>query len=494
MANDKYVKLIKQYSEDGGNTWYDSNPPEYKRGDLIETDSPDCGAAVLQYRWFAKGEDYYTCEGYNKYYKEWYQYSYNGEDWFDVFPEQTRNGSLIEQNSIDCDYGVEWIPVEDEYICSEKIDPDPSDTCSFTYELEDIGSDSYYYITSPQSKVYTKTGTNVSYPCDKTIHIEGCKYLEIKSEKPYGLQFNSTTKSNTKPTVILPTPKFDDYGVVYLSLFDSSYAEYNSIDINLDSIINCPNTVYSSPDIDGRVYKMGGYSFDIHGIILDDNMIDHMLYDRHCRYGMTYGYSTFNYYNFRDRVIRINGFDYKLSRTGTEDFITYPQDLKIHSLYPYGNPSFEKRVELTNFKIANHYHIRISDADYVLIDGIEHTTTVEGAYNEVICGITAKKEITLKNITIDEYNTGYTGEGVSNGFSISYYSYKDHNEEITEPTETIVNLENVSLPSAYSGRWGNDILVSGRKEHHFKVHMTNCNEVVEKMMENSVKNGYVELV
>lgn len=121
MANDKYVKLIKQYSEDGGNTWYDSNPPEYKRGDLIETDSPDCGAAVLQYRWFAKGEDYYNCEGYNKYYKEWYQYSYNGKDWFDVEPEQTRTGSLIEQNSIDCDYGIEWIPVEDQYICKEYI-------------------------------------------------------------------------------------------------------------------------------------------------------------------------------------------------------------------------------------------------------------------------------------------------------------------------------------------------------------------------------------
>ena len=117
MANDKYVKLIKQYSEDGGNTWYDSNPPEYKRGDLIETDSPDCGAAVLQYRWFAKGEDYYTCDGYNKYYKEWYQYSYDGTNWFDVEPEQTRTGSLIEQNSIDCDYGIEWIPVEDQYIC-----------------------------------------------------------------------------------------------------------------------------------------------------------------------------------------------------------------------------------------------------------------------------------------------------------------------------------------------------------------------------------------
>lgn len=121
MANDKYVKLIKQYSEDGGNTWYDSNPPEYKRGDLIETDSPDCGAAVLQYRWFAKGEDYYTCEGYNKYYKEWYQYSYDGTNWFDVEPEQTRTGSLIEQNSIDCDYGIEWIPVEDQYICKEYI-------------------------------------------------------------------------------------------------------------------------------------------------------------------------------------------------------------------------------------------------------------------------------------------------------------------------------------------------------------------------------------
>lgn len=38
----KYKKLKRQVSSDGGFSWSDMIPYEYKAGDLIEASSPDC--------------------------------------------------------------------------------------------------------------------------------------------------------------------------------------------------------------------------------------------------------------------------------------------------------------------------------------------------------------------------------------------------------------------------------------------------------------------
>ena len=128
MAHNKYQKLKLQYSTDGL-YWYDVYPPQFKAGSLIEENSPDCGGTTTLHRWYAlTGEDDYICQGYNKYYKEVYQESTDGgKTWVSVEPEQSRPGELIEANSIDCDYGVEWKPVDDEYICVEGTPEDNSE-------------------------------------------------------------------------------------------------------------------------------------------------------------------------------------------------------------------------------------------------------------------------------------------------------------------------------------------------------------------------------
>ena len=101
----KYYKLYYQVSNDGGQTWENVSPEQTKIGDLIEANSSDCGYITPQYRWKKAASTDYVCSGTTKYYKEYYQVSYDGgETWENVSPEQTRMGSVIEYNSEDCGY------------------------------------------------------------------------------------------------------------------------------------------------------------------------------------------------------------------------------------------------------------------------------------------------------------------------------------------------------------------------------------------------------
>ena len=59
MANNKYTRRQKYISTDGGLTFNPVTPPEYIKGELIETDSVDCGAEVITW---VPVEDAYICE------------------------------------------------------------------------------------------------------------------------------------------------------------------------------------------------------------------------------------------------------------------------------------------------------------------------------------------------------------------------------------------------------------------------------------------------
>ena len=101
----KYYKLYYEVSYDGGQTWQKDVPEQTKIGDLIETNSSDCGYITPQYRWKEAPSTDYVCVDYNKCYKEYYQVSYDGgKTWENVSPEQTRSGSVFDYNSEDCGY------------------------------------------------------------------------------------------------------------------------------------------------------------------------------------------------------------------------------------------------------------------------------------------------------------------------------------------------------------------------------------------------------
>lgn len=97
-AYSKYKRLRRYISEDNVQ-WVETNT--YKRGDLIEDKSFDCGyiPAEIYFDWRYEGT---ICDGYNKYNKERKYISDNGNRWYAT--NIYRQGSLIENNSSDCGY------------------------------------------------------------------------------------------------------------------------------------------------------------------------------------------------------------------------------------------------------------------------------------------------------------------------------------------------------------------------------------------------------
>lgn len=97
-AYSKYKRLRRYISEDNVQ-WVETNT--YKRGDLIEDKSFDCGyiPTEVYYEWRAVDT---MCDGYNKFNRERKYISDNGNRWYAT--NIYRQGSLIESNSVDCGY------------------------------------------------------------------------------------------------------------------------------------------------------------------------------------------------------------------------------------------------------------------------------------------------------------------------------------------------------------------------------------------------------
>jgi hypothetical protein len=102
MAQDlcKYYKKQRYVSYNDGLTWQPLE--EYEKGELYETHSASCGAGVFQYRWVLV-DNAYICDGKDRYTREVYQYSEDGVVWYNTFPTQYRKGYLVENNSPFCD-------------------------------------------------------------------------------------------------------------------------------------------------------------------------------------------------------------------------------------------------------------------------------------------------------------------------------------------------------------------------------------------------------
>ena len=104
---DKYYKMKLQVSNDNIN-WVDANPPEYKKGNLIEEKSPDCGGDnPEEWRFYAN-----ICIDGDLYEQE--QLYLYGEP-----TGELRVGKLVEKDSNMC---VDWKIVDGEYICEEYIE------------------------------------------------------------------------------------------------------------------------------------------------------------------------------------------------------------------------------------------------------------------------------------------------------------------------------------------------------------------------------------
>ena len=96
----KYYKKQRFVSYNNGETWQPLD--EYEQGELYEAHSASCGAGVYQYRWVLIN-DGYICDGKDRYTREIYQYSEDGTVWYNVWPTQYRKGTLVETDSPFCD-------------------------------------------------------------------------------------------------------------------------------------------------------------------------------------------------------------------------------------------------------------------------------------------------------------------------------------------------------------------------------------------------------
>lgn len=75
-----------------------------------KTDDPECGATPVQYRWVNMDvSTNYICDGFDKYYKQKKQQSTDGQTWTDVVPAEYRRGDIYEANSPDCGYVTGYI-------------------------------------------------------------------------------------------------------------------------------------------------------------------------------------------------------------------------------------------------------------------------------------------------------------------------------------------------------------------------------------------------
>ena len=166
-GKDKYEKQKYQVSHDGGITWEDVTPIQYQKGQLIESDSTDCGYAPQpQYRWQKADTSDYMCSGTSKYYKLYYQVSNDGgQTWENASPEQTKIGDLIESNSSDCGYVTpqyRWYTSQDEYMCIGTTKYEKQ-----YYQVSNDGGETWENV----SPVRTRSGSVIEY------NSEDCGYV-----------------------------------------------------------------------------------------------------------------------------------------------------------------------------------------------------------------------------------------------------------------------------------------------------------------------------
>ena len=150
----KYYQYQRYVSYDNGQTWQPMN--QFQRGELMEFNSPDCGAGVdALYKWVLldANTDYYCdecpegtcleptdeyieswglmnpyedywCSGTTKMYKQIKQISYDsGNTWIPTYPPETAiTNFAAEEYSEDCGYiaTYRWhpVPITEEYVCS----------------------------------------------------------------------------------------------------------------------------------------------------------------------------------------------------------------------------------------------------------------------------------------------------------------------------------------------------------------------------------------
>lgn len=241
--NNKYEKQKYQVSHDGGVLWQDVTPIQYQKGQLIESNSKDCGYAPQpQYRWKAAPTSDYMCSGTSKYYKLYYEVSYDeGQTWQKAVPEQTKIGDVIETNSSDCGYVTpqyRWQKSQDEYICSGTTKYEKQ-----YYQVSTDGGETW----SNASPVQTRRGSVIEY------NSTDCGYIEpmyrIWSGTPYCNGYDKVVYTKNQVSYDNGST-WQDTGII-----GTSVVEHNSSDCGYQNYkVKVVNLSYTPSGTDDREY------------------------------------------------------------------------------------------------------------------------------------------------------------------------------------------------------------------------------------------------
>ena len=181
---DKYYKMKLQVSNDNIN-WVDANPPEYKKGNLIEEKSTDCFSQIEEWRPYSL-----ICVDTDLYEQE--QLYIYGEP-----TGELRIGKLVEKDSNMC---TDWKIVPGEYICEEyKEKPN---------EFDYSGCDGIYYFVNG-NKYYSD-----SHP----VQLNSRPYKSLKFMGA-GLVVNNPNRCITSLILNkIDTTKIDNMAIMFANL------------------------------------------------------------------------------------------------------------------------------------------------------------------------------------------------------------------------------------------------------------------------------------
>ena len=243
----KYQRQKEQYSTDGGITWLDVAPPNYRKGNVIEMGSDDCNTIEwieVAGSWFCIGTDTvtrwviatneYMCSNGNKYQKEKEQISYdNGVTWSDT--GNARNGSLIEADSEDCNYANQYLT----FVALEDgtFSFTGTSTNSLSYTLDD--GQTWIPLASGVASPIVTTGNKIMWKGITTPNIS--RYEGIG-------RFSSTGRFNT-------------YGNIMSIVYGDNFEEQTVIDdyqfrilFNASKVVNAENLVLPSTILKNECY------------------------------------------------------------------------------------------------------------------------------------------------------------------------------------------------------------------------------------------------
>ena len=193
----KYYKYQKYASYDNGETWQPLS--QFKRGELMEFNSPDCGGGTTLYKWVVvEGE--FSCEGYDKYELTQKYVSYDGGSTWSPISGEYSIGSLIEHNSVDCGYVIydkwRWVDTED-FICIEEEDCDVD--C-----LKELPQ-----IYNQQIGSIRDSGASISQGCITASDVKGEEYSSSTKDSP--------TKDLVLNTSCMKTDSYGNYPMTYMT-------------------------------------------------------------------------------------------------------------------------------------------------------------------------------------------------------------------------------------------------------------------------------------